>query len=103
MKKGIFIFFVITITSILVIKLGSTSTSDYKLETFKVNNGWGYTILKKDKVIIKQDIIPGIQVNKPFASKKDAEIVGRLVIEKLKNKKIPTITYKELQTKGVIL
>ncbi len=103
MKKWIAIFFVLIITSILVVKLGSTSTSGYKLEAFKVDNGWGYTILKKEKVIIRQDIIPGIQVKKPFATKKDAKIVGELMIEKLKNKEIPTITYKELQTKGIVL
>ncbi|MDD3723082.1 MAG: DUF4907 domain-containing protein [Lutibacter sp.] len=105
MKKWIFIFTVLIITAILVVKLGgtATSTNDYKLETFMVNNGWGYSILKKDKVIIKQDIIPGIQVKKPFATKKDAVIIGELMIEKLKNKKIPSITYKELQINGVIL
>ncbi len=103
MKKWIIIFTVLITTSILAVKIGNTSTNAYKLETFKVNNGWGYTILKRDKVIIKQDIIPGIPVKKSFATKKDAKIVGGLVIEKLKNKKIPSVSYKELQINGVIL
>lgn len=103
MKKKIIIFTVLILTSIYLVKLGSTSTNNFKLKTFKVNNGWGYTILKKDKVIIKQDIIPGISVKKPFATKKDAVIVGELMIEKLKDNKIPSISYKELQINGVIL
>jgi len=103
MKKWIIIFTVFIITSILVVKLGSTSTNDYKLETFKVDSGWGYTIFVKNKAFIKQDIIPGIPVKKPFVTKKDAVIVGELMIEKLKNKKIPSISYKELQINGVIL
>lgn len=103
MKKWIIIFTVLIITSILVVKLGSTSTNDYKLETFKVDSGWGYTIFVKNKAFIKQDIIPGIPAKKPFATKKDAVIVGELMIEKLKSKKIPSISYKELQINGVIL
>lgn len=103
MKKWILIFAVLTITSILIIKLNDASTNGYHLKTFKVGNGWGYTILKKNKVIIKQDIIPGIPLKKPFATEKDAEIVGELMIEKLENKKIPSIAYKELQINGVIL
>lgn len=103
MKNKIIIFTVLIITSILVFKLSGTSTNDYKLETFKVDSGWGYTILVKDKIFIKQDIIPGIPDKKPFATKKDAVIVGELVIEKLKNKKIPSISYKELQNNGVNL
>lgn len=103
MKKLIIIFTVLIITSILVVKLGGASTNDYKLETFKVDSGWGYTIYVKDKVFIKQDIIPGIPIKKPFATKKDAVIVGELMIEKLKSKKIPSISYKELQINGVIL
>lgn len=103
MKKWIIIFTVLIITSILVVKLGITSTNDYKLETFKVDRGWGYTIFVKNKVFIKQDIIPGIPDKKTFATQKDAVIVGELMIEKLKNKKIPSISYKELQINGVIL
>ncbi|MDO9276847.1 MAG: DUF4907 domain-containing protein [Lutibacter sp.] len=103
MKKWIIIFTVLAITSILIIKLSDASTNRYHLKTFKVNNGWGYTIFIKDKVFIKQDIIPGIPVKKPFSAEKDAETVGELMIEKLENKKIPSISYKELQINGVIL
>ena len=103
MKTKIIILTVLIIASIFIFKLSNASTQSYHLKTFKVNNGWGYTILKNDKVIIKQDIIPGIPVKKPFTTEKDAEIVGELMVEKLKNKKIPSISYKELQINGVIL
>lgn len=103
MKKRTIIFTVLIITSILIVKLSNTSTRSYNLKTDKVTNGWGYTIFIKNKVFIKQDIIPGIPVKKPFATEKDAIIVGKLMIEKLTNKKIPSISYKELQINGVIL
>ena len=89
--------------SVFLIIANTKSTDRYTLKTFKVENGWGYTILHKDKVFIKQDVIPGIPDKKPFATKKDAVIVGKLVIEKLKNKKMPSISYKELQVSGVSL
>ena len=103
MRKKIIILAVLIIASIFIVKLSNVSANEYDLETFKVESGWGYNILKKNKVIIKQDIIPGIPVKKPFTTEKDAEIVGELMIEKLKNKKIPSISYKELQINGVIL
>lgn len=103
MRKNIIIFTVLIIASIFIVMLSNISSNDYDLETHKVENGWGYNILKKNRVIIKQDIIPGLPVKKPFASEKDAIIVGELMIEKLKNKKIPSISYRELQINGVIL
>ncbi|PKP13463.1 MAG: hypothetical protein CVU08_05105 [Bacteroidetes bacterium HGW-Bacteroidetes-3] len=105
MKQKIIIFTVLIITSALIVKLSHISTNGYgyDLETYKAGNGWGYTIFVKNKVFIKQDIIPGIPAKKPFATEKDAVIVGELMIEKLKSKKIPSISYKELQINGVIL
>lgn len=103
MRKKVIIFAVLIIASIFIVKLSNISANEYDLETYKVENGWGYNIFKKNKVIIKQDIVPGLPVKKPFATEKDAIIVGKLMVEKLKNKKIPSISYKELQINGVIL
>lgn len=103
MKDRIIIFAFLIIASILITKVSNILTNGYDIKTYKVENGWGYKINKKNKVIIKQDIIPGIPVKKPFATEKDALIVGELMIEKLKNKKIPSISYKELKINGVIL
>lgn len=103
MKKRTIIFTVLIIASIFIVKLSNISSNEFDLEIHKVENGWGYNIFKKNKVIIKQDIIPGLPVKKPFATEKDAIVVGKLMVEKLKNKKKPSISYKELQINGVIL
>lgn len=103
MRKKIIIFAVLIVASILFIKLSNILSNEYDLETYKVEKGWGYNILKDNKVIIKQDLIPGIPVKKPFATENDAVIVGKLMIEKLKNKKRPSISHKELQINDVIL
>lgn len=103
MKKRTIIFTLLIIASIFIVKLSNISSNEFDLETHKVENGWGYNIFKKNKVIIKQDIIPGLPVKKPFATEKDAIVVGKLMVEKLKNKKKPSISFKELQINGVIL
>jgi hypothetical protein len=99
-KKKIFLV-VLFIIPLLFIELNNSPTKSYYLKTYPLNNGWGYIILKKNKVIIKQEIIPAISIKKPFANKRDAEIVGELMIDKLKSKQIPSITYNELQTKKI--
>jgi hypothetical protein len=101
MKKRKIFLIILVITSLFYIKLSNNSTKSYHLKTYRINNGWGYVIVKKNKVLIKQEIIPAISIKKPFANKKDAEIVGELMISKLKSKKIPSITYNELQTKKI--
>ncbi|MCF6181711.1 DUF4907 domain-containing protein [Lutibacter sp.] len=100
-KKKIFLV-ILFIISLLFIGLNNGSTKSYHLKSYQLDNGWGYMILKKNKVIIKQEIIPAISIKKPFANKRDAEIVGELMIDKLKSKQIPSITYNELQTKKII-
>ncbi|MFD2941530.1 DUF4907 domain-containing protein [Flavobacterium notoginsengisoli] len=82
----IFLIFFISCTK----KEALTSTS------FKTNSGWGYTIAYKEKILIKQTIIPVISENKSFATEGDALKVAELVKEKLKQNLSPTVTKKDL-------
>jgi|WetSurMetagenome_2_1015567.scaffolds.fasta_scaffold139925_2 hypothetical protein len=76
----------------------------YSVETFKAkNNGWGYNILAGEKIIIKQDIIPGIQKNTPFHSESDAKKVGLFVLEKVKKHQHPAVKIQELDSLKVTL
>ncbi|WP_281235300.1 DUF4907 domain-containing protein [Flavobacterium gelatinilyticum] len=67
-----------------------------KTETFKTDSGWGYTIAYKNKIIIKQSIIPVINDNKSFSTEEDALKTAHLVIEKLKKNVSPTVSKNEL-------
>jgi len=67
-----------------------------KVESIKTPNGWGYTILKNDKIIIKQTIVPVVSQHKSFQTKKEALAVGKLVLQKLNSNLSPTITKKDL-------
>lgn len=63
---------------------------------FRTNSGWGYTIAFKEKIFIKQTIIPAISENKSFATESDAKKVGELVKAKLKHRLSPGVTKKDL-------
>jgi len=67
------------------------------LQTFEVEKGWGFAIKINDKEFINQQRIPGIQGNYPFKSKEDAEKIGELMIKKLKERKMPSISLEELK------
>ncbi len=94
------LFFVIRIV-IPVIKKGILQKENIQLQTFKTATGWGYEILKDDKVYIHQEIIPAIEGFKSFITKEEAEKVGNLVIQKIKNKQgggLPQITNEEIDS-----
>jgi hypothetical protein len=73
----------------------------YKIiESF--NKTFGYEIYADKKIMIKQNTIPGRQGNEGFATKKQAEIVAKIVTRKLQNGIMPpTITADELLKAGV--
>lgn len=64
--------------------------------SFKTNSGWGYTIAYKEKIIIKQSVIPVISHAKSFETESDALKVAEFVKQKLKQNLSPTVTKNEL-------
>lgn len=82
---------------ILVLQIVSCAKKEaFKSESFKTNSGWGYSISYKDKIIIKQSIIPVINDNKSFSTEEDALKTADLVVKKLKQNLSPTVTKNEL-------
>lgn len=84
------VFIVLLLFSACTKKEALTSSS------FKTNSGWGYTIAYKEKIIIKQSIIPVISDTKSFETESDALKVAGLVKQKLKQNLSPTVTKNEL-------
>jgi len=66
------------------------------VESIKTTSGWGYTILYKDKIVIKQTIIPVISEAKSFSSEDDALKVAGLVVKKLHQNRSPSVTKNDL-------
>lgn len=94
-KKRLLIISFITIILTTGFMLYNINQS-YKVVTFKEENGWGYNIFYKKKIIIHQPYMPVISGQKAFISKKYARETGKLVADKLKKHKLPRITSDEL-------
>ncbi|GAA6768280.1 DUF4907 domain-containing protein [Flavobacterium johnsoniae] len=88
-KNLLLLFLVLSIVS-------CTKKEVLKTETFKTDTGWGYSISYKEKIIIKQSIIPVINENKSFSTQEDALKTAGLVVSKLKQNLSPSVTKNEL-------
>lgn len=66
----------------------------YKI--FFDSTGWGYDITSNGKIFIHQIYVPTLPFEKGFAKKEYADKAARLVTEKLKENKSPTLTQQEL-------
>jgi hypothetical protein len=86
----------ILLIPILTLFLSCKNNEEYLVNAYKINEEWGYCILKNNKIIIKQTTIPTFSTSVRFKSKNDALKVGHLVIDRIKNKLSPTITKKDL-------
>ncbi|RUT70885.1 DUF4907 domain-containing protein [Flavobacterium cupreum] len=88
-KNILFIFLVLQLTA-------CTKSNKLKTEAFKTTSGWGYTIAYKNKIIIRQSVIPVINDSKSFSTEEDALKVGNLVENKLSHNRSPTVTKNDL-------
>jgi len=69
---------------------------EYTYSVIKTDAGWGYDILKKDKIVIHQSFVPGLPTMKGFEKKEQAERTAELVMDKLKSGGFPSVTSAEL-------
>lgn len=94
-KKAIIFALFAVITGVLLILAGRGHF--YDVELYKSGDGWGYDILKKEKVYIHQPFMPAVEGEVPFPDKKSAGKAGRLVIKKIRNRELPSITQEEIK------
>lgn len=74
------------------------------VEPFKTPTGWGYKIYTDKKLYIQQTYIPSIEGNHSFATREDAEKVGKLAVQKMAAyHKMPYISPQDLQQLNIQL
>lgn len=78
-------------------KQKNDADSSASVETFKIKGGWAYSIFIGKKEFIRQQNIPCIQGEIPFETEKQALKAGVLVLNKLKDRKVPSLNLKELE------
>ncbi len=93
------------IIAVIILIFGMTSVeflrtkpnNGYELQVEEIGTGWMYRIYEKGKLVIQQQTIPGVSERKPFATRKDAEKVGSLVIRRLEKNRSPRISKADLE------
>ena len=102
-KRIIYPLFFILISSLLVYVIleNSSEAHGVKVETYTVSDGWGYQIKVNDKVFIDQPFIPVIAGSKPFPSRSTALKAGKIVKQKLIDRKMPSLTEEDFRMIGI--
>lgn len=96
-KKALIIlalFAVIIAVSFAVARRGQF----YEVSLFKSGDGWGYDILRKEKVYIHQPFMPAVEGEEPFRDKKSARLTGRLVVKKIRKNQLPAVSKEEIKS-----
>jgi hypothetical protein len=99
-NKKVLTFSVIIVLSVLV---GVYAYKTYKrktgvyVETVKVDQGWGYKIYVKGRLVVDQNTMPALSGNKPFPCEKAAEKTANLVVQKVGKGGMPTLSIQEVE------
>ncbi len=107
LKKGLYLLAFLAIIIIYFSYRSYNHSKQYvpedkvKLEAFRSKDGWGYRIIKDGRTFINQSYIPAISGNHAFPTEEDALRVGKLVLRKVKELEIPSITVHELDSLGI--
>lgn len=86
---------------VLIFYKPKTKESGLDVVIFEINEGFGYKILNKDKILIKQDFIPAIPEKKAFQNIRDAELVANLVKHRIIHGQSPVIQIKDLENLNI--
>jgi hypothetical protein len=70
----------------------------FSVDLIESNQGWGYNILFRNKVIIHQPYMPAMSGQIAFQNKNGAKKTGLLVVKKLRNNQSPGIKAEELNS-----
>ncbi|WP_345200424.1 DUF4907 domain-containing protein [Chryseobacterium ginsengisoli] len=84
-------------TGILLISCGKKH-GNLEIKITRQNSGYGYQILKKQKIMINQPFIPAIQGEKSFKNETDAQKTADLVVNKIEKYSFPKISIHELDS-----
>ncbi|MGB5434842.1 MAG: DUF4907 domain-containing protein [Maribacter sp.] len=68
-----------------------------------VNDGYGYQILKGNKILIQQEVIPAVAGRRSFRTIKDAQFVADMVLSKISKGDSPVLTVQELNELDIVI
>lgn len=83
-------------------KTGQQQYPEFRVQTFKVKMGWGYSVFIDNKEYIRQRFIPAVEGEVPFPSSQQALETGNYVVGKIKRKGNPSLSSEELKVLHVL-
>ncbi len=102
-KRILYPLFFIILSGVIVYNLCRIfdNPSEIQVKAFRQEQGWGYKIVKGDKVFINQSHIPLLSGKHPFPSRKSAVKTGKLFVKRINAGEIPPLTKKDLSQLGI--
>lgn len=76
----------------------STKDKAVSYKTFETKTGWGYNILVKNKIVIHQENIPALAIDKGFDTQQQASSAAEIVSKKIVSGEIPSLSIAEVQS-----
>jgi len=102
-KRVIYPLLFIILTSIVIFNVARISSREpNKVETFKVEGGWGYRIIRGEQTTVNQPFIPLLPGKTPFPNRTSAKKTGKIVLHRLEKGQIPVLTLDDLERLGVV-
>ena len=101
-KHSVIVIGIATIISVLILIFGGPQknypekSDKLSYNTFYIKSGWGYDIMMNDRMVIHQELIPALTVQKGFEKKEDAEKAAQLVIQKIRHNQSPALKESEV-------
>lgn len=95
-KKKALIIALFLVTTLFVLTI-TRRGHFYGADIYRSGSGWGYDIARGKQVYIHQPFMPAMEGEVPFSSRKAARKTARLVIRKLKDHKLPSVTIEEIR------
>ena len=97
-KHNILVLSLAVLVSIAILYIyGKHPHPKFAYQVFHAPKGWGYDIRVNDSLVIHQENIPVISSTKGFDSKEQAQKTALLVIKKLQQNNLPTLTKFEIE------
>ena len=69
-----------------------------KYTTYHTPLGWGYDVLVNDSIFIHQEQMPAVEGKRAFTSEADAAKVANLIVQRIKNRQLPTVYLRDLDS-----
>ena len=104
---GFVVIIVSVLAGILVLTFNDVSAKEdpygYRLMVRMVEKDqWVYEIFYKERLLIRQHWVPGVEGKRAFTTFEKARQTGQLVIDKLKQNQLPAVSRVELKNKGIV-